>query len=376
MEGRGDGAGSLGPRPVERSARAVAYMPQAAPAHVDLFLDSNESPGAAVDLAAVAVELGADGARRYAGPAWLEAVIARRLGVGAERVLVTAGGDQAIDLACRAFLEAGRELVLPVPTFEMIPKYAGLAGATVVRVGWERGAFPVEAVRGAITERTGMVAVVSPNNPTGAVATGSDVRAVCAAARGALVLVDAAYAEFAGEDLTGVALAESNALVVRTFSKAYGLAGLRVGYAVGSARVIGALRATGAPYPVSRIGLAAAGRALALEEACAARGEQGFVGSLVAEVARERGLVGEAVRGVGGVARASEGNFVLVDFGDAAAAERVWQGLRDRGISVRRYGAGSGLEGSLRVTCPGRADWCVRLLRALAEIGEGEGVGR
>src|SRR5882762_1314538 len=102
-----------------------------------------------------------------------------------------------------------------------------------VRLPWSENAFPLDDVRGRLDNHTGVVVVVTPNNPTGAVASRQDVRRISAAARNAVVLVDHVYVEYADEDLTPSLLDLENVIVVRTMSKAWGLAGCRVGYAVG-----------------------------------------------------------------------------------------------------------------------------------------------
>ncbi len=226
--------------PVAR-LRAYAVPPPVAPC--DLHLDGNE--GLPADAEVLAALAGADPGlvRRYPSVKGLQRALAARHGVAAEQVLVTAGADDALDRACRALLGPGRGLVLPLPTFEMLHIYARLAQAELATVPWPGGPFPTDAVLAAITPATVAVAVVSPNNPTGAVATAGDLAVV--AGRVPLVLLDHAYVEFADVDLTPAALELGNVLVFRTLSKAWGLAGLRVGYVVGPAEVVGWLRRVG-----------------------------------------------------------------------------------------------------------------------------------
>jgi histidinol-phosphate aminotransferase len=239
-------------------------------------------------------------------------------------------------------LEPGRKIVVPVPTFEMIERYATLAGAEVVRVPWPEGNYPIQAVLGAIDAGTAMIAVVSPNNPTGAVTPRGDLEALSAAAPAALVMVDLAYTEFADEDLTRAALSLPNAVVIRTFSKAFGLAGLRVGYAIGPERVIRAMRAMGSPFPVSSLSLAAASSAL--ERAST------LLPNVVARIREERAALRTLLMDLGARPSPSQGNFVLAEFDDASW---VWNALASLGIAVRRFAPGNGLDRSLRITCPG-----------------------
>jgi len=318
------------------------YAPPVPGPRIDLALDANEGPGAPIDLGAIASRLGPDAGRRYPSAAALQAELAGRFGVDASRVLVTAGGDEAIDRACRVCLEPGRELILPTPTFEMIGRYARAAGARVLETPWAGGPYPIEAVLGLVSERTSMIAVVSPNNPTGAAARAGDLALLAAGAPGAVLLVDLAYAEFADEDLTEAALALPNAVVVRTFSKALGLAGLRVGYAMGPARIVRAMRSVASPYPVSALSAGAASEALRLAGT--------YVPGTVSRIREERERLTVLLGELGARPHPSQANFVLAEFDDA---DGVWRALAALGIGVRRFIADPVLKNALRITCPG-----------------------
>ncbi len=331
------------------------YAPPSTGAPIDLWLDANEGPGErGTDVSRFLSTLGPDVIRRYPNPGGLERTLAVRWNIEASQVLVTAGGDEAIDRACRVFLGPGRELILPTPTFEMIPRYARLAGAAVVTTSWPEGSYPIDDVLRLINERTAMIAVVSPNNPTGDVATASDLQRLAAAAPNAIVLVDLAYAEFAEQDLTAAALALPNAVVIRTFSKAFAMAGLRVGYAIGSAGNIRAMRAAGSPFPVCGLSLAAAEQAAQCAET--------YLPPIVARVRVERDRLFDLLTDLGARPRRSQGNFVLAEFTDA---EWAWHALAGLGIAVRRFPPGAGLEESLRITCPGEERAFDRLCRGL-----------
>lgn len=342
------------PPPVPRAARATAYSPPAPAGPIDLHLDANEGPATWVDIGAIASARPGPAASRYPSARDLERDLARGLSIDPTRVIVTAGGDEAIDRACRAFLEPGRELILPSPTFEMIGRYADAAGATVLRTPWPIGPYPIEEVLRLITPRTAMIALVSPNNPTGAVATGSDIARLSRQAPHALLLVDLAYAEFASEDLTAPALSLPNVLVVRTFSKAYGLAGLRVGYAAGPEPIVRVLRAVAGPYPVSGLSLAVAREAL--------RDAASQIPARVRCAREERQALFDLLASLGARPNPSDANFVLARFDDAA---RIWQSLASSGISVRRFPPGSGLDDCLRITCPCEPAAFARLSTAL-----------
>ncbi|MFT7078107.1 MAG: histidinol-phosphate aminotransferase, partial [Planctomycetota bacterium] len=179
----------IGPTP--NPGVAAAYRTESPLAPTDLWLAGNEGR-APEDFAVVTKgsELG-----RYPNTHSLTAKIAERHVVDEASVLVTAGADDGLLRLALAYLAEGREIVLPTPTFVMIERYARLAGGTVVTVDWPAGtAYPTDAVIAAVTERTSLIAMVSPNNPTGGVAEISDLDRVAAAAPDALVIVDCAYA--------------------------------------------------------------------------------------------------------------------------------------------------------------------------------------
>ncbi len=349
--------GEVSLRPVAALAGVAPYAIPERPASIDLRLDGNEGAVCDAELLAVMAGLGPGLLREYPSSRELEEKLAERFSLEPQRVLVTAGGDDALDRACRATLEPGREFILPVPTFEMLERYASLAGAEVRTVPWLDGPYPTERVATTASPATGAIAVITPNNPTGAVATAADLQQLSTAAPRALLLVDLAYTEFADDDLTGTVLDLPNAIAVRTFSKAWGLAGLRVGYALGSAAVMDWLRAAGSPYPTSGLSLALATRGLESGE----RRMQAFV----ARVRAERTELTTLLESWGSSVVPSQANFVLARF---QGARRVWEGLRQSGIAVRRFPSNGALSNALRITCPGEMAAFDRLCAALADI--------
>ena len=294
--------------------------------------------------------------RRYPHADRLEALLAAHHGVNPAQVLVTAGGDDALDRICRAVLTTGREMIFPTPSFEMLARYAILSGATVVEVPWRTPAYPLADVLCAVGEKTAVIAVVSPNNPTGGVATAEDLHRLAAAAPRALILLDHAYAEFSF-DLTAVALRLGNAVVVRTLSKAWGLAGLRVGYVLGPQEFIGWLRVTGAPYSVS-------GLSLALAEARLATGAVDMQ-HFVARVSTERAALFALLQELGQEPFPSHANFILCRFRNAHWVHDALAGL---GIAVRRFTSPAVLADCLRITCPGQDQEFARLRAALLAV--------
>lgn len=333
-----------------------------------LRLDRNEgllpSPAALAELAQADPEL----LRRYPDVAELTARLAARWSVPPERVIVTAGADEAIDRACRAFLGSSRTLLLPEPSFEMLDRYAALVRGELVRVPWPDDAFPTDAFLGRIDARTAIIAVVSPNNPTGGVATLEDVRRLAAAAPDALILLDHAYVEYADDDLTAAVLDLPNVLVLRTLSKAWGLAGCRVGYAVGSSNIVSVLRAAGGPYPVAAPSIALALRQL----------ERGAA-ALTAHVARvrdERGTLTRQLARLGLSPRSSQANFVFVECGrgEGGRAKFCAAALASLGVLVREFPDRPGLATALRITLPGEPAAFERLTSALDTVLSPQGI--
>ncbi len=342
------------PRPVPALEGTPPYRLPRPEGRLDLFLDANEGSRPGPGLLAAGFD--PDLLRRYPDAGPLTRRIADRLGVGPEQVLVTDGSNDALDRACRAVLCPGREMVAPVPTFEMLLRYARLTGAEVREVPWPEGPWPLETVLAAATPRTAAVAFVTPNNPTGAVATAEDLVRLSEALPEVLIIADLAYTEFADHDLTAEVLAAPNALLVRTLSKAWGLAGVRVGYAAGPVEVIGWLRAAGQNYPVGGMALEIAARRL---------GEEAAVADFIARVRREREQLTERLRELGAEPLPSQANFVLVRLPDAAGVQVA---LARLGIAVRAWPGDPRLGDYLRITCPGDPESFERLERALEEV--------
>ena len=344
-------------QPAQRVAGVAPYQVPRHPAPIDLDLRGNE--GAVPDPDLWPATLDPEVLRRYPDPSGVQARLAARFGVRPDRVLVTAGGDDGLDRLCRAVLEPGRTAVLPAPGFEMTRRYARLAGAEVVAVPWPGAAFPVDAVVAACGPDTGLVAVTSPNNPTGAVISRDGLERVCAAARavGAVVLVDLAYVEFADDDLTPAALAHDHVVVLRTLSKAAGLAGLRVGCMLGHPTVLGWMKAAGAPYAVASPSLAVAARSLDAGDAAMAR--------FVEDVRAGRARIAAALRAAGCAVVPSQANFVF-----ARRSQVGWMadGLAGLGVGVRTFAGQPDLADAVRVACPPSAAGVDRFCAALSAV--------
>ncbi|MFG0257667.1 MAG: aminotransferase class I/II-fold pyridoxal phosphate-dependent enzyme [Phycisphaerales bacterium JB043] len=345
--------------PAERLHGLSPYEPPTTSPLVDLVLDANEGAAPCEALAALLSSIDAEELRRYPSTSELERVLADKHGIDAERVVVTNGADDAIDRVCRAVLEPGRAAVLHCPTFEMIERSARLADGEVRSVEWLDGTFPAQECVGEISRDTSLVALVSPNNPTGAVIPLADMVEVARASRraDALVLVDLAYVEFADEDPTRELLDEPNVVVIRTFSKAMGLAGARVGYALAPPDVARWLRTTGGPYPVSAVSVALAVASLRSADERAL---------YINTVRSGREALTSALRQLDCEVLDSHANFVTARF---PGASFVQDSLSSLGIAVRAFAPSRPeLDGFLRITLPGDQDALDRLIAALRTI--------
>ncbi len=222
--------GVTGPiQPIPAVAAARAYAVPRAGAPCDLRLDANEGEAPPEIWLDALRALSPEALRRYPGPAQLEARLAAWWALAPEQVVLTAGGDDALCRACRAMLAPGRSAIVPVPGFEIVLREVRLTGGELIPVPWGPGPLPTDAMLAAVRPDTTLIVVTHPNNPTGGWATAEDLRRLRAGAPQALLLVDLAYVEFADEALTALALGMPGTLVVRTLSKAWGLAGLRLG---------------------------------------------------------------------------------------------------------------------------------------------------
>lgn len=346
-------------KPASTLGQLSAYSVPRPPIPVDLYLHGNEGPEPPESVLDVdLLEL----LRAYPDTSSLAEFIAQREGVSPEHIIVTAGVDDALDRICRAMLEPGRTLILPEPTFVMFRRFAARAHGDVRSIKWSGATYPTRAVLDAIDEHTAMIAVVSPNNPTGAVASREDVRRLAEAAPQALVVVDHAYIEFGGEDCTSLAASYPNVLITRTLSKAWGMAGARVGYALAAPEVISWLRTAGLPYAV-------AGPSIALARRLLAQGSDA-VDEFIELVAEQRSQLEAKLAGWGLDITPSMGNFVFARCKNPEEALWIRDALAGMGILVRAFPDDPLLLDAIRISCPGDEPDFKRLIHALETIFE------
>ncbi len=289
-----------------------------------------------------------------------ERLVANFLRVAPEQVLLTNGMDEALSLLFATYLGPSDELLFADPTFVMYPMLGQALGARVVRLqSGEDMALPVADLLAHVSPRTRMIAIANPNNPTGLAASRADLLRIAESAPDAAVLIDEAYFEFCGETLIPDLARHSNLFIARTFSKAYGLAGLRLGVLIGAAEQIGYMRRLGLPFNVNSVALAC------LEEALA---DQSFVSDHVAQVKQGRERLEQLFDDLGLRFWPSQTNFVLVRVG--ATAKTFVESMQRRGILVRDSSSNPGCDGCVRITVgtPKQMDGVLQAIReAIAE---------
>jgi histidinol-phosphate aminotransferase len=330
---------------------------------VGMRLDFNENTsGCSSRVRARLAELTPDDLAKYPEREPVEQCLARFLGLPPDEVLLTNGVDEAIHLLCQAYVDPGDEVLIPVPTFSMYEIYAELAGAKVVAVQCDASlAFPAERLLQAITPCTRLITIASPNNPTGAVASEDELLRIAAAAPQAAVLVDEAYFDFHGRTMLAHAGRVENLFVARTFSKAYGLAGLRAGVLAGSREQMRLVRRVSSPYNVNQAALACLPAAV---------DDEAYVRDYVAQVRRGRARVERELTALGLRWWPSEANFVLFYVGEKRTA--LVEAMRRRGILLRDRNSDPGCAGCVRITIgtDEQTEVAVRALgESLSEIG-------
>lgn len=327
------------------------HSPLDSPA-LDLRLDMNENTsGCSPRVLARLRTLDAKTLALYAPREPGEKLVADFLGLGASQLLLTNGADEAIDLLCRAYLDADDEIIVIVPAFAMYEVFAQTTGAKVIRVpAGSDFAFPIDRVLAAVGPRTRMVVITNPNNPTGRVVDRSDILKVLAAAPDAAVLLDEAYFDFCGLTMIDQIGKVPNLFVARTFSKAYGLAGLRIGVLAGDETQISVLRRTCPPFNCNVFAMEC------LEEALA---DSEFVQAYVRQVKTTREWLRRELEGLGLKCWPSHTNFLLCRLGESKRL--ILQAIRARGISLRDR---PDCEGCVRISIGTQAEM-ERVLAAL-----------
>ncbi|MDG1170438.1 MAG: histidinol-phosphate transaminase [Sulfitobacter sp.] len=330
-------------------------------------LSSNENPLGPSEAAREAFRRAAYDLHRYPssdhGP--LRAAIAEVHGIDAARIICGAGSDEVIAFLCQAYAGPGNEVVHTEHGFGMYRISALAAGATPVEVKERERVTDVDAILAACTDKTRLVFMANPNNPTGTMIGAAEVARLAAGLpEQALLVLDGAYAEYVEGYDGGAALvdARQNVVMTRTFSKIYGLGGLRIGWGYGPQHVIDVLNRVRGPFNVSQA---------ALNAAEAAVRDTAYVEHCRAENARWRGWMADALAEMGVPSDVSCANFVLARFASADEALACNAYLNTQGLLVRPV-ANYKLPNCLRITV-GDESSCRRVVHAVRQFKEGAG---
>jgi histidinol-phosphate aminotransferase len=325
-------------------------------------LASNENPLGPSPKGIEAAQAALGGANRYpdGGTHALRQTLAERRGVLQEEIFVGLGSSEIIDLASRVLLRAGLQGLTSEGTYAPFSVAIRASGAELVLAPQRHYAFDLDAIAEAITPKTGVIYLANPNNPTGSAFTGREFEHFLEKVPdGVLVVLDEAYIHYA----VSVGLRDSaeayrkrkNLLILRTFSKVYGLAGLRIGYAIGRAELLTAMNKLRTPFNTSGVAQAAA---------LAALDDKQHVERCIATNALERKRLSDGLTKLGLRPVVSEANFVFVPVGPDA--KDVSEELLHLGVIVRPLGW-MGLPEAIRISV-GVAEENEKCLAALAQV--------
>lgn len=328
-----------------------------------LKLSSNENPFGPSPRAmeAVAAQVGRMHGYPVTDHIGLRSAIADVLGLDAGRIICGVGSDEVITFLCQAYAGPGDEVLYTEHGFLMYRISALAAGATPVVAPESDRQVDVDALLACVTDRTRLVFVANPNNPTGTMISEQDMaRLADGLPDNCLLVIDAAYAEFVGDYDGGAGLVEArdNVVMTRTFSKIYGLGGLRVGWGYAPKPVIDVLNRLRGPFNLSTLALAGAEAAIRDTE---------YVDHCARVNAAGRVRLADGMAAMGYPSDPSHGNFVLVRFKDAAQALAADAHLKSDGI-ITRLVAGYGLPDCLRITVGTDSD-ITRVLDAMGRFG-------
>jgi len=328
-------------------------------------MSSNENPLGPNPRAVEAMQTAAAQMHRYPSSdhASLRQAIGEVHGLNPEQIICGAGSDEVIAFLCQCYAGPGDEVLYTEHGFSMYRISALAAGATPVEVKERERVTDVDALLAGCTERTKLVFIANPNNPTGTMISEAEVaRLADGLPEGVLLVLDGAYAEYVEGFDAGAALvtARDNVVMTRTFSKIYGLGGARIGWGYGPAAVIDVLNRVRGPFNVSSTALAGAEASVR---------DVDYVATSRAENAKWRGWLAEALAEVGVVSDISCTNFILARFASQAEAEACDTYLQKQGLIVRRV-AGYNLPEALRITIGDEAA-CRHLAQAVKDFKNG-----
>lgn len=334
-------------------------------------LSSNEGPFGPPPGAVEAIRAMAGDAHRYpdGNATAIREAIGARFGLDPARIVVGNGSDELLALLILAYGGEGTELVMSAHGFMMYDITGRWAGCRIIKVPEKNLTTDVDGMLAAVGPRTRLMFLANPNNPTGSILPQPEVdRLRAGLPNDVLLVLDSAYAEYVTKpdydagaklvDASGTMVhgrALGTTVMTRTFSKIFGMGGMRLGWCYAPAAVIDVLGRVRGPFNVNAAAMAAGVAALA---------EKGWVEQSIAHNTEWRAKMATALTAAGITVWPSEGNFLLVDFGAAAKAQGADGALKARGLIVRAMG-GYGLPACLRITI-GTAEECTMVIEALS----------
>ncbi len=329
------------PFPREDFRALTRYAPDRRPVSVDLSDNTNQwgtHPAALERIHSATVDDLARYPELYADK--LRDAVSARFGVARDCVTTGCGSDDVLDSSFRAAWQPGGFVSYAAPTFSLIEPFAHVNAMRAHPVPWPEA---LERPERLLEDGPALVYVCRPNNPTGEMTPVAWVERLLglAAEAGPLVILDEAYADFAGESMVARAPAHPRLLVARTLSKAYGLAGLRVGFAVGAPETVLEVEKSRGPYKITRLGADAAAAALTDTD--------GWMAATVTECVENRGRLAAALEARGMPPRPSHANFLLIRAPSGSARQDALA-LRERGVAVRPFTGIPDMGDGLRVT--------------------------
>jgi len=349
-------AGAILPRRAVEKMRP--YHPPLEGRAGKIRLDFNENTaGCSPSVKQALHRLSSDDVGMYPEQETVRRELARHFRVAPEELLLTNGTDEALHLIADTYIERRDKVLIVEPTFAMYRFYSELAGASIEALRYDkRLQFPMEAVLTALATKPRVFFLANPNNPTGSVLSAVQLRKFLRAAKHTLIVIDEAYFEYCGITVLPWIRRHSNLIVTRTFSKAAGMAGLRLGCIFTNRANAAVMRKAASPYPVNVAALAAARASIR---------DAGFLRSMLRQFAQSRLELATGLTRIGLTIFPSAANFILIDLGKRT--KPVVAVLAREGILVRDRSSDFGGRGYVRITV-GTMAQTRRVLRALNEV--------
>ena len=349
-------------KPRQAVMEMQAYNPPTSNREGFLRLDFNENTNGCSDDAINSLrKIKKDVLSAYPEYAKLREGLAKYCNVKTEDVIAANGTDEAIKTIIEAYIERGKdEIIIPVPTYAMFKFYAQLNEAVIKEIAYNLDlSFPAEQVLGAINDKTKIIVLVNPNNPTGTSISAKDIIKIIEKAKNynSIVLIDEAYYQFYGKTSIPLIKKYDNIFVAQTFSKAFGFAGLRLGYIISNKNNIKIIKKVVSPYSVNIAAAICASTALK---------NTGYAKKYVKEVSSSKKILYKELDNLDIKYYKSDANFVLVKIG--AKAAEFCRKLKEKGVLVRNRSSEQLLNGCVRITL-GTLRQTKRLMKEMQQTG-------